>query len=102
MALHTGEAVYNRWALELAQAAHTAFTFSPPGSSRKRMVWKMSIDLSRSLVPSMGHHDPLDGLTVYLQTEATASLIGRPAGSPDLSHEIQRYHSYDAVLGRAI
>jgi hypothetical protein len=26
------------------------------------MYWKMSVDLSRPLVPSMGHHDPLDGM----------------------------------------
>jgi len=25
------------------------------------MFWKMSVDLDRPLVPSMGHHDPLDG-----------------------------------------
>jgi hypothetical protein len=31
------------------------------------MVWKMSIDLSRPLVNSMGHHDPLDGLITCLE-----------------------------------
>ena len=36
------------------------------------MYWKMSTDLSRPLVPSMGQHDPLDGLVTYagLQLEA--------------------------------
>jgi len=29
----------------------------------------MSTDLSRPLVPSMGHHDPLDGLITYWQLE---------------------------------
>ncbi len=36
------------------------------------MYWKMSIDLSRPLVNSMGQHDPLDGLITCLQLEATA------------------------------
>src|SRR5205814_4771962 len=47
---------YRRWAVELAQTAHRAFVH-PRG-----MYWKMSVDLSRPLVPSMGLHDPLDGL----------------------------------------
>jgi len=36
------------------------------------MYWKMSIDLSRPLVPSMGQHDQLDGLITFQQLEATA------------------------------
>jgi hypothetical protein len=56
----TGEERYHRWAIELAQAAHRAFA-DPPGAPT-RLYWKMSVDLSRPLVPSMGMHDPLDGL----------------------------------------
>jgi hypothetical protein len=37
------------------------------------MYWKMSIDLSYPLVPSMGLHDPLDGLITYSQLQATAA-----------------------------
>jgi hypothetical protein len=48
-------------ARELARAAHRAFLRDG------RMVWKMSIDLSRPLVPSMGHHDPLDGFVTCAQ-----------------------------------
>lgn len=51
---------YRRWAAELLQVAHRAFAY-PPGAPQ-RMYWKMSVDLSRPLVPSMGAHDPLDGL----------------------------------------
>ncbi len=29
------------------------------------MYWKMSIDLTRPLVSSMGQHDPLDGFITY-------------------------------------
>jgi hypothetical protein len=52
----SGDERYRRRAVELAQAAHRAFVH--PGG----IYWKMSVDLSRPLVPSMGHHDPLDGL----------------------------------------
>jgi hypothetical protein len=33
------------------------------------MYWKMSIDLSRALVPSMGQHDPLDGYVTCVQLD---------------------------------
>ncbi len=58
----TGDPAYLRWAIELAKTAHARFAYRPYPGARKRMYWKMSIDLSRPLVPSMGHHDPLDGL----------------------------------------
>lgn len=63
---------YNRWALELAKTAHSRFTFISQPSQIRQMYWKMSIDLSRPLVPSMGQHDALDGLITYLQCMATA------------------------------
>ena len=64
-----------RWAIELARAAHEGFTYSSTGSGAKRMVWKMSIDLTRPLIPSMGAHDPLDGLLTFqgLRTDALRS-----------------------------
>jgi len=43
----TRDPVYLRWALELARAAHAAFTYQPSDGGQKRMYWKMSIDLSR-------------------------------------------------------
>jgi hypothetical protein len=45
------------WASELAKAAWRGFAID----GGKRLVWKASNDLSRPLVASMGHHDPLDG-----------------------------------------
>jgi len=57
----TGDPKYRRWAVELARAAHTGFIAAAPDGAGKRMYWKMSIDLRRPLVPSMGQHDPLDG-----------------------------------------
>ena len=51
------------------------------------MYWKMSIDLSYPLVPSMGHHDPLDGLITYHQIQDTAVELFNVSG-PDLDSEI--------------
>ena len=66
----TGETIYTRWAVELAKTAHARFTYRPYPGARKRMYWKMSIDLSRPLVPSMGQHDPLDGLITCCELRA--------------------------------
>jgi hypothetical protein len=66
----TGQPVFHRWARELARAAHRGFTYSA-GGGRRAMYWKMSIDLSRPLVESMGQHDPLDGFVTCLQLEST-------------------------------
>ena len=57
------------WARELADAAHCRFVYD--SQRAKRMYWKMSIDLMRPLVASMGHHDPLDGYVTCLQLRAT-------------------------------
>jgi hypothetical protein len=68
----TGETVYGAWAVELAQAAHAAFTSASSRGGDGRMYWKMSIDLTRPLVPSMGQHDPLDGYVAYTELQALA------------------------------
>ena len=69
MGRETGERRYQRWAAELAATAHHAFTCEMRPGGPKRMVWKMSIDLSRPLVSSMGQHDPLDGLVTCLELQ---------------------------------
>ncbi|MFW5739028.1 MAG: hypothetical protein ACOC1F_01535 [Myxococcota bacterium] len=86
----TGEPKYNRWARELAEVAHRAFTYAPRAGGRPRMYWKMSIDLSRPLVPSMGHHDPLDGTVTSAQLSATAGRLEDPAG-PRVADEAKRF-----------
>jgi hypothetical protein len=48
----------------------------------------MSIDLSYPLVPSMGHHDPLDGLITYSQLQATAAKDSEKSTRLDLRVEI--------------
>jgi hypothetical protein len=75
---------FNLWGRELADAAHAAFAGEAERARERRMVWKMSTDLSRPLVPSMGQHDPLDGLITCIQLETTASLLESAATGPSL------------------
>lgn len=84
----TGNPTYNEWAVELAKAAHARFTYLPSRRSAKRMYWKMSIDLSRPLVPSMGQHDPLDGLITYRQLQAISVKSKKSPAGQDLEAEI--------------
>ncbi len=68
----TGEYRYNRWAIELAKVAFAKFSYIDPQTRERRMYWKMSTDLSRPLVASMGQHDALDGWVTYLELASTA------------------------------
>jgi hypothetical protein len=63
----TGQVGYLQWAEELALTANERFIHHSPVDGRPYVLWKMSIDLSRPLVSSMGHHDPLDGWTACLR-----------------------------------
>jgi hypothetical protein len=84
----TGEPRYVRWASELAETAVGRFSVGlPSGGPQRRMVWKMSVDLSRPLVDSQGQHDPLDGLVTCLELRHAASGLGTPAG-PALDRQI--------------
>jgi hypothetical protein len=83
----TGHSVYNQWAVELAKTAHAHFTYTSGRSGEKRMYWKMSIDLSRPLVASMGLHDPLEGLVTYAELQKT--LFDLHDKGPDLMVEIR-------------
>lgn len=84
----TEDSIYNRWAIELAKTAHAKFTYVPSSGDRKRMYWKMSIDLSHPLVSMMGHHDPLDGFITYLQLQAAEAKDSTKSTQYDLSAEI--------------
>ena len=88
----TGDAKFAEWALELADTAHKKFVLGPPG--RRRMYWKMSVDLTRPLVASMGQHDPLEGYLTALQLEATRrTLPTLQIKGPDLSKALEDYRS---------
>ncbi len=69
----TGQARFNLWARELAETAYNAFSCRTLGSGRPRMMWKMSTDLSRPLVTSMGQHDALEGFVACVELCATAA-----------------------------
>jgi len=84
----TGNPDFIRWAIELAKTAYARFTYGPrPG--QRMMYWKMSIDLSYPLVPSMGHHDPLDGLITCCELQANPVAISEAAA--DLVGEIEGF-----------
>ncbi len=85
----TGDKTYNMWAIELAKTAHARFTYVPSSGGQKRMYWKMSIDLSRPLVASMGQHDPLDGFITYNQLQMCLAEDSKKSQYPDLSEEIK-------------
>ncbi len=93
----TGNPVYRTWAVELARTAHARFTYLPAYGTRKRMYWKMSTDLTRPLVTSMGQHDPLDGLVTYREIQHDAGtgdgqvqlvLVQEIAEIADIGHNL--------------
>jgi hypothetical protein len=85
---------FNTWARELAKAAHEAFTYTD--QSGRRMVWKMSTDLSRPLVLSMGHHDPLDGFITCTQLRTTKSTRSSTPSGPSLKEEVADFATMTA------
>jgi len=88
----TGNARFNVWARELAQTAQHAFTHQPSaGTGAPRLYWKMSIDLTRPLVPAMGQHDPLDGYVTYVELRATAARLPGAVSEPRLDAEIRHF-----------
>ncbi|KAF4982754.1 hypothetical protein FZEAL_1707 [Fusarium zealandicum] len=67
--------LYNDMAIQLAKAIHPHFVFQP--SHRPRMVWKISTDMKKVLVPSGGHLDAAAGFAVYRMLQETAAKQGR-------------------------
>ena len=85
----TGQLLFHTWAVELAQAAHSAFVRSDSSPGALRMVWKMSIDLDRVLVPSTGQHDPLDAWIAYLELRCAATERASEVAPATLEREIK-------------
>ena len=79
---------FNRWARELAEVGASRLHRTSRRGGRGAWCWKMSIDLSRPLVASMGQHDPLDGLItcVQLQSDRRARCACASSG-PSLAEE---------------
>ncbi|MFD2515212.1 hypothetical protein ACFSRY_15165 [Pontibacter locisalis] len=84
-AQETGEPRYAAWATELIQAGGK-FLYKTNG--RSRMYWKMSIDLTRPLVTSMGAHDPLEGLIC-----AESARLATPQKANDLEPLIKDFET---------
>lgn len=85
----TGDDYYQRCALELAKTAHAAFTYTTVAGRPRCMHWKMSVDLSRPLISSMGHHDPLDALVTYIELRETSARYSSHFGNISLTTEIE-------------
>lgn len=79
---------FGLWSRELAAKAHATFSYRPSRVERPRLYWKMSIDLSRPLVTSMGQHDPLDGFVTLVQLQTTAKALKASPEGPPLDEEI--------------
>jgi len=87
----TGQPGFNLWARELAKTAFDSFTYRPSPKGPRHMVWKMSIDLTRALVPAMGQHDPLDGYITCRELLSTATTLPTPFVGPKLGMEIHQF-----------
>ena len=87
----TGDPEFNVWARELAVTAYDAFTYLPSPDGTPSMYWKMSIDLTRPLVPSMGQHDPIDGYITAMQLRAPVAGLSQSIDNPDLEKAIRRF-----------
>ncbi len=91
-AFFTGESVYARWAVELANAAFQGFVRRAASGEVVGLAWKMSTDLSRPLVPATGLHDALDGFITFREVQnavakmqADVTLADLPAAIESLS-----------------
>ena len=93
----TGDAKHAVWALELADTAHRHFVYETRG--RRRMYWKMSVDLQRPQVASMGQHDPIDGYVTCLDLDATAKALA--SAGPDLGEATADYRTMIDEAGLA-
>jgi len=97
----TGDPEFNVWARELAVTAYDAFTYLPAPDDTPSMYWKMSIDLTRALVPSMGQHDPIDGYITAMQLRATAAELPQLIADPDLEKATRRFAEMTNVANLA-
>ncbi len=84
----TDDPIHNLRACELARTAHRAFVHRLSSEAPKRMYWKMSIDLTYPLIPSMGDHDPLDGFVTYHELNRLSARQSSAAAPFDLVDEI--------------
>ncbi|KAA8909396.1 hypothetical protein FN846DRAFT_898317 [Sphaerosporella brunnea] len=99
---------YNSLGIQLARAIHPAFV-TGRGTDRPRIYWKVSMDLSRPLVPSQGNLDPFDGYVIFklLDEHKMSGEEGLEKEIEDYRKIVQenwrRYHSEDPLdLGMSL
>lgn len=85
VSIASGEPLYNKQAIQLAKAIQPRF-FVDRDTDHPRMVWKISVDMSRPLVESQGNLDPIDGYVTMKILQASAR-----EGDPRLDEEISDY-----------
>ena len=85
LSIATHDPLYNRQAIQLAKAIQPRF-FIDKDTNHPRMVWKISTDMSRTLVESQGNLDPIDGYVTMRILQASAV-----EGDPRLDEEINDY-----------
>lgn len=81
MAAVTDDARYLEWSVELARVAFERFSHGI-GPAPNRLYWKLSIDLTRPLVPSMGQQDAVDGYVIMseIRSRTAAAELDEPMG----------------------
>ncbi|RDW93494.1 uncharacterized protein DSM5745_00816 [Aspergillus mulundensis] len=90
MSLASDDPTYNEQAIALAKAIHAPF-FVNRASENPRMVWKMSMNLSRPLVASEGNLDPVDGFVMFRLLQAADDHFRNRDGGGVLKDEIDDY-----------
>ncbi len=77
LAEDTGVQQFSAWAIELAQAAHAAFSRGGGHAGSGGYAWKMSVDLQRAQVTTSGQHDAIDALVSFLELDAGGRSLVR-------------------------
>lgn len=72
----SGEIWYNEQAINMARAVLPRFMYSTH-TTRPRMYWKLTVDLSKPLVTGEGNLDPIDGYVVYKLLQEIAAALDK-------------------------
>lgn len=102
----SGDIWYNEQAVNMARAVLPRFMYSTD-TTRPRMYWKLTMDLSKPLVTGEGNLDPIDGYVMYKLLQETAATLDK-TNEGILEHEIvllkkivdtkwKNYHSTDPL-----
>ncbi|RGP60428.1 l-ascorbic acid binding [Fusarium longipes] len=94
LSLATQDSSLNDLAIQLAKAIHPNFCFESP--NRLKLVWKLSTDMQKVLVPNEGHLDAVTGFVIYRMLQETAVKQGEK--DQQLKKEIS---DYEKLMKRA-